>query len=259
MILTADVIPASMSVPVARTRLHVSGVPGGVQWRVTGTSGHHSWVAASGVSHGRDVWCTDPMAPLGMEAAYRLDAGGLVDESAPVIRPVAGSDLVTDMDGRTVARVDRMADTPDPWNWIPGSHILDIPGSRLPSSRLGRASVGQGEATVQTAGADTRALASLVESRGKLVVLHDQGVCEIEDCDIAPSILVTMTGFGAVRTEHVDKAHRSWGLTWREARPPWRYAAPVVTHRDVRDRFGTHRALVDSGLSHAEIAAGDWL
>lgn len=259
MILTVDVIPASMAVPVARTRLHVSGVPGGTEWRITGTAGSHSWAAASGMSMGRDVWCTDPMAPLGMEATYRLEAAGDTVVSWPVVRRVAGSDLVTDMAGRTVARVGRMADGGDPWEWVPGSHVLDIPGSRLPTSRLGRATVGQGGMTAETTGQGTATLAGLLESGNKLVILHDQGVCEIPGCDIAPSRLVTMTGFSAARTAHVDRARRSWDLTWREARPPWRYAAPVVTHRDVRDRFGTHRALMDSGLTHAEIAAGDWL
>ena len=260
MSITADILPAFAGAPVARTRLHVDGVPAGVEWRVVGRVGDHEWQAAHGVSTGGGLWLTDPMAPLGMEIVYELRYGSVVESSVPVSRPAAGSDLVTSLDGRTVARVARMADGGDPWSWDPNVAFLDIPGGP-PVARGAQPSGMSGGASVHTTGADTRTLKGLATGprRGPLVLLHDQSLCQIDGCDIAPSMRVRLTAHPADRTGRVDTAERSWSLSWREARPPWRYCAPVATWADVRAHFGTVGAVRDSGLTHEQVARGDWL
>ena len=258
MSITADILPAYAGAPVARTRLHVDGVPGGAEWRVIGQAGGHEWVAAHEVSTGSGRWLTDPMAPLGMEAVYELRYGSVVESSVPVSRPAAGSDLVTSLDGRTVARVARMADGGDAWSWGASLALLDIPGS-APVARYGQPSAPTGGMVAHTSGHDTRTLAAMVAAGGPLVVLHDQSVCEIDGCDIAPGLRVSLTGHDAERTGRVDIAERSWSLSWSEARPPWRYTAPVATWADVHRHFGTVGAVRASGLTHEQVAAGDWL
>ena len=233
-------------------------VPAGVVWTLTGTAGGVEWVAAREVGRGSVHWVSDPMAPLGVAASYRLTYGSTVETAGPVTRADAGATLICSMDGRTVARVDRMASGGDLWDWQATTSLLDIPGS-APVARYGQPVARDGGAVVETTGADTRTLVELVRAGRPVIVLHDEAACQIQDCDIAPTMRVTLTGHRADRTDHVTTATRSWDLSWREARAPWRFAAPVVTYDDVRAAFPTYQDLIDSGLSWAQIAAGEWL
>lgn len=233
-------------------------VPAGVVWTLTGTAGGVEWVAAREAGRGSVHWVSDPMAPLGVAASYRLTYGSTVETAGPVTRAAGDGTLITSMDGRTVARVDRMASGGDVWDWQATTSLLDIPGS-APVARYGQPAVRDGGAVVETTGADTRTLVELVRAGRPVVVLHDETACQIPDCDIAPTMRVTLTGHRADRTAHTTTATRSWDLSWREARAPWRFAAPVVTYDDVHAAFPTHQDLIDSGLTWAQIAAGDWL
>lgn len=231
-------------------------VPAGVVWTLTGSARGVSWVAAREQGRGRVHWVSDPMAPPGLEVTYTLAYGSMVETAGPVTRADAGATLITSMDGRTVARVDRMASGGDPWDWQATTSLLDIPGSP-PPARYGQPMGLVGGAVVESTGQDTWALTELVKAGRPVLILHDEASCEIPGCDIAPTLRVTLTVHRADRTDGVSAATRSWDVSWREARAPWRFRAPVVTWADVLAEFVNVGPV--AGVTFGELAAGDWL
>ena len=268
MILEVDILPASSAAPVPRTRLHVDHVPAGAEWKVFGVADGHEWQAAHGVSTGSARWLTDPMAPLNIESTYRLEAGGDVVAAPPITRPFGpgqdwdmglpwreyrGWDLITDLSGRQVAAFIRPHEHAR--SWEVRSSTLAV--GRVPVARYATPGAPTSTLSARTTGVSTHVLTELVESGDPLIVLHQRSPMGRDSVPL--SQVVTVTSASDALASRRSQEDRIWSLGLTPARPPWRYTAPVATWADVRRHFGTVGAVRDSGLTHEQVAAGDWL
>ena len=262
MSLAVDVIQAGGLVRAAVT------VPSGSVWTLTGSADGHEWVAARESGRGAVHWVSDPMAPYGVPITYRLEYGSTVEQAGPVTRALTagradelglewstfrGYDFITDMSGREVAGFIRPHS--DARSYGVRSSVLEV--GRVPVARYGDTAAPSGTLTARTTGKSTEALHRLIMSGRPLVVLHQRSPMGYDSIPLCQRITVTSASDSlAARRSQED---RIWSIGWREARAPWRFAAPVVTYDDVRAGFPTYQDLIDSGLSWAQIAAGDWL
>ncbi|MGO1912038.1 MAG: hypothetical protein ACTH02_09535 [Corynebacterium sp.] len=262
MTLTVDTTQAGGAVRAAIT------VPSGSVWTLIGEADGHEWIAARETGRGSVHWLTDPMAPYGVDISYRLEYGSTVEQAGPVTRTLTGTratelgldwrafrgwDFITDLSGRQVAGFIRSHS--DARSYGVRSSVLDV--GRVPVARYGESALPSGTLTARTSGDSTRVLHDLVMSGRPLVVLHQRSPMGRDSIPLCQRITVTSASDSlAARRSQED---RIWSIGWREARPPWRFAAPVVTYDDVRAAFPTHQDLIDSGLSWAQVTAGDWL
>src|SRR5690606_11826228 len=253
--LSVNVLPVD---PLPIVRLLVS-LPSGRSWRVTGSAGDTVWLAGEGVSSGLEVAFADPWAPLGVPASYVLTSGtGQRSEAGPVVRTFRGDHAVTDLTGRSV--VDFRWGPGDPWEPEPRVSFLDPWGSELPVPTVGGvAGAGGGQIVGKTVRPHTRTMAALVAKNRTLLLLHNDGVCRMPDCDVPLVRTVLLTGAPAERTGRADTAERSWTLSYRLIPKPYKFLAPVATWADVQARWSTNAELLATGMTNLQLARGDWL
>lgn len=192
----------------------------------------------------------DPLAPVGRETVYRQGASEI-----RLARASRGSHMVTDRTGHVMV----------PVRWL-GSDDTDM-GVSVVSQRTSRGVadrwplVGAPSSFSMecvTSGAATEALRALVSGAGRLVVVHDETVCDVDGCDIEPVRVVVVSKATHQRTAHRPAVRRSWSLSCEvrdgleDATGPMfqgarGYASGVVTwgEWDAIDRGWAHRTYLD--------------
>lgn len=254
--LTVSVLPVD-PLPVVQL---VVDLPAGASWRVTGHAGGHEWLAGEGVSAGREVAFSDPWAPLGVTVEYVLAAGGESVTAGPVARAFRGWHALTDLTGRAVVDLFWEKSGGSPWEREPRASFVDPWGSSLPVPVVAPvAGAGGGSLTARTVGESTRMMRRLVESNRPLLLLHNERKCRLPECDEPLARTILLTAAPEDFTSRMDRAERTWALTYRLVPRPYRYLAPVSTWADDSAAFATYADRAASGLTNAELARGDWL
>ena len=64
-----------------------------------------------------------------------------------------------------------------------------------------------------TTGTDTETLRRLAVRHGRLVIIHDETVCEVPDCDVPAVRACVVTRASESRTGVVTRATRAWSIT----------------------------------------------
>lgn len=255
--LTVDVLPVE---PLPVVRLLVS-LPQGRSWKVIGSAAGGEWLAGEGRSSGHEVAFADPWAPLGVPVSYVLTSGtGQRFEAGPVVRTYRGQHALTDLTGRVVADFLWEKGGGDGWARELRASFVDPWGSRLPvASAAPVAGAGGGSLTARTVGASTVVMRGLVEANRPLLLLHNARRCRLPGCDVPAVRTVLLTDAPESLTSRMDRAERSWALSYRLVPRPHGFLAPVATWADVSARWATNADLLASGLSNLELARGDWL
>lgn len=244
--------------PVVRA---IINVPAGVSWELHGTTADDEWLVASGVSNGFEVATADPWAPLGVPASYRLSYGSAVEVEGPVVRRFHGRAAVTDLTGRTVAEVLWMKGGGDPLQSERGVHFSQVRGARFAPARLDPvAGAGGGSVTVRAAYPDVATLERLLVPNRPLILLHNEQRCHIRNCVVAPVRTVIVTGDPNDVTSRMDVGEREWALAYRLMPSGVRDGVvPVVSNRDVLERFASWREILNELNDLSELPRGDWM
>lgn len=192
----------------------------------------------------------DPLAPVGRETVYRQGSS-----TVRLSRASLGSHMVTDRTGHLVA----------PIRWL-GSDSTDM-GVSVVSQGTSRGPVDRWplrpparsfSLECSTSGAATATMRALTVAAGRLVVVHDETVCDVDGCDIAPVQVVVVSKASCQRTGHRPTVRRSWSLacevrdgledaTGPDYQGARGYASGVVTwgEWDALDRSWRHRTYLD--------------
>lgn len=246
--------------PLPTVRAIVSGVPAGTAWELHGTSADGEWLVASGVSTGGEVVTADPWAPLGVPTSYRLTFGATVQTDGPVVRRFGGDAAITDLTGRTVADVAWMASGDERESERRG-HFSQVPGARYMPARLDPvAGAGGGSVTVRASLPDAGTFAGLLASNRPLILLHNRDRCQIPGCVVEPVRTVWFTADQNRVVPIVSHGVREWSLPYRVMPSGVRDGVvPVVSNRDVLERFASWREILNELNDLSELPRGDWM
>lgn len=85
----------------------VDSVASGVAWHLTGTAGDWEWTVpgGEGVGDGGQLVLLDNRAPGNQPVTYRIDRGGIVEESDPLTIPMTAGMVLQSADGSRVVPV----------------------------------------------------------------------------------------------------------------------------------------------------------
>src|SRR5690606_34136467 len=132
--------------------------------------------------------------------------------------------------------------------------------SRLPvTSAAPVAGAGGGSLTARTVGASTSVMRGLVEANRPLLLMHNAKRCRLPECDVPAVRTVLLTDAPESLTSRMDRAERSWSLSYRLIPKPYKFLAPVATWADVQARWSSNAELLATGMTNLQLARGDWL
>lgn len=176
----------------------------GRMYQVTATDGENEWVALRVRGDGGDLLWSDPLAPVGVPVTYRHGAWEVT-----LTRASMGGHMLTDADGHVHA----------PFRWLGADdtdHNVDVTSTSTSGGYADRWPLVAPEETItleaSTGTESTRVFRALVASQRRLVLVHDETVCEMVDCDIPPVRVVTVSKASEARTKAVPHARRVWDL-----------------------------------------------
>lgn len=246
--------------PLPTVRAIVS-VPAGAAWELHGTTADGEWLVASGTSTGYEVVTADPWAPLGVPTSYRLTYGSTVETDGPVMRHYTGESAITDLTGRTVVNFRWMRAGGDPRSGERRAHFSRVSGSAHMPARLDPvAGMGGGGLQAQTMQPSTDTFRALLASNRPLILLHNRSRCEVPGCDTPAAQTVYFTGDDNDRSARTDAAHRVWDLPYRILPSGVRDGVvPVVSNRDVLERFASWQEILNELNDLSELPRGDWM
>lgn len=177
----------------------------GRMYQVTATDGENEWVALRVRGDGGNLLWSDPLAPIGVPVTYTHGSW-----STTLTRASMGGHMLTDADGHVHA----------PFRWLgldDTDHNVEVTATATSGGYADRWPLVAPEETISlqavTDTAATMVVRALIASQRRLVLVHDETVCEMVDCDVPPVRVVTVSKAAEARTRTVPHAHREWDLT----------------------------------------------
>lgn len=211
--IATSLVPAADPAPV---QLVVEGIPVGVPFTVQGVLGEATWPVPGGVGVGTggQVALVDNRAPLRVPFRYRVVVEGRAHESAQVVVPYGGRQLLQSLDGDVVVEFVWQA-SGLPREAGVRSAVFDVPGRARPPVRTVPGADGGGSLLVRTSQVASLGVRSLLRS-GRVVVVRTDGLVR----DWPPVELLLITGATSAMWDAIDPAtgrmstDRVWSLSY---------------------------------------------
>ena len=204
--ITASLVPAGSPEPV---QIVLAGVPAGVGYLVTGTTGAgSSWPVPGGVglSTGQQVVLVDNRSALNAQVVYQAVVAGVTYVAGPVTVTHPGRYVLQSLDGQTV--VDFVWDDNGmPRDLVANTAVFDVPGRARPPVRYAPGGDGGGSLRLRTNRQNTVHMRDLLRAGRPIVVRTDGGIRDLGAVDLVQVVgkpsNVLWAGDGGLSTQRV--------------------------------------------------------
>jgi len=208
-----SLVPSGTPNPV---QIVLTGIPNGVAYEVTGTTGDgSSWPVpgGAGVSTGAQVVLVDNRSALNSPVTYTATWGGATYTSAPIAVPYAGRAVLQSLDGQTTIPF-VWRDNGDPREYVVRSVAFDIPNRARPAIRYATGGDGGGTLQIRTARTASAELVNALRTGRPLVLRTDGAIRDIPAVEIILIRAASNRSWGAITAPGVVSADRVWDLPY---------------------------------------------